>query len=371
MASAINSRFPNLDGLRFLASIFVVINHTEQISGILGLDNYFSLRGIEQIGKFGVMLFFSLSGFLITYLLIKEKEVTGSINIKAFYLRRILRIWPLYILIVLMAFFFFHYIPLFDLNNGVKSIFFDNLGLKLLFYLVMLPNLVLIVFGGIPYASQTWSIGSEEQFYVIWPVILKWMRITIISLLCIILFYHIFLYFFQNYVRSNIYREYCIALIQTVPIDLMALGGIVAVIVYHKNYAFQILDRIFNQMWFRGILIVVLFFLMLTGYRFPQFNYLFYGVIMSALIFLLTRGNSYKILESRWLTFGGKISYGIYMWHAPIVTMVLKFLMLLGIQSKILSYPLILLVTIFTAWLSFRFLETPFLRLKKNYTIIT
>lgn len=357
--------------MRFIAAMLVVINHTEQISGILGLDNYFSWKGIEQIGKFGVMLFFSLSGFLITYLLIKEKETTGTINVKSFYIRRVLRIWPLYIVIIILAFFFFHNFTIFDLKNGDKSIFYDKIGLKMLFYIFMLPNLVLIVFGGVPFASQTWSIGSEEQFYIIWPVILKRIKVTILSLIGVIVFYHLFIYCFQNYVRSNIYREYCVALMQTVPLDLMALGGIVAVILYKKDKVYDFFNKILGKTWVQFTLISLLLVLMITGYRFTYYNYFFYGLLMAALVFVLSRGESYTLLESRWFKFGGKISYGIYMWHAPIVTMVLKTLVLTGFYNKIVAYPIIIGLTLLIAWFSFMFLETPFLKLKQKYSIVS
>ncbi len=351
--------------------MLVVINHTEQISDMLGLDSFIRFKGIEQIGKFGVMMFFSLSGFLITFLLVREKETTGTINIKAFYIRRILRIWPLYIVIILLAFFFFHYFTIFDLRNGDKSVFFDNLGLKLLFYFFMLPNLVLLVFGAVPFASQTWSIGSEEQFYIIWPLILKRIKVTILSLLGVIVFYHLFIYCFQNYVRSNIYREYCVALMHTVPLDLMALGGIVAVIIYKKDKAYQYCNKILGKIWVQVLLILCLVTLLITGYRFTYYNYFFYGLFMAALVFLLSKGRSYSILESKLFKFGGKISYGIYMWHGPIVTMVLKLLVMAGFYNKIVAYPIIIGLTILIAWLSFRFLETPFLKLKQKHSIVS
>jgi peptidoglycan/LPS O-acetylase OafA/YrhL len=364
------TRFANLDGLRFIAAMLVVINHIEQISDMLGLDSFIGYKGVEQIGKFGVMLFFSLSGFLITYLLLKEKETTGTINIKSFYLRRMLRIWPLYIVVILLAFFFFHYFYIFDLKNGDKSVFFDNLGLKLLFYFFMLPNLVLLVFGAVPFASQAWSIGSEEQFYIIWPLILKRIKVTIFSLLGVILFYHLFIYFFQNYVRSNVYREYCVALMHTVPLDLMALGGIVAVMNYKKERAYQFLYKALGKTWVQILLMLCLLTLLVTGYRFTYYNYFFYGLFMAALVFTLSRGRSYAVLESKVFKFGGKISYGIYMWHGPVVTMVLKLLVLAGFYNKLLAYPLIIVLTLLVAWISFKLLETPFLRLKQKYSIV-
>jgi peptidoglycan/LPS O-acetylase OafA/YrhL len=371
MNNTLSFRFANLDGLRFIAAMLVVVNHTEQISGILGLTSFYSIPGVEQAGKFGVKLFFALSGFLITYLLIKEKDTTGDINIKAFYIRRILRIWPLYLLIVILAIFVFHYIPILDLNAGNKSTFYDNLVLKLLFFLFMLPNLVLLVFGPIAFASQTWSIGSEEQFYVIWPLILKRIKISVISLFAIIVSYHLFVYLFQNYVRSNIYREYCVALMQTVPIDLMAIGGIVAVVINVKSETYVFLNKIFSKNFTKIFLVLILLTLLFTGYRFDYFNNLLYGIFISALIFILTREYKNTILESGFFRLGGKISYGIYMWHAPIITFVLKSLVFFNINSKLLAYPLILLFTMIVSWISYHYFELPFLNLKKKFTVVS
>src|SRR5262245_23508948 len=95
--------FPNLNGLRFIAAFLVIIHHLEQFKLTFKMDNYWNVPFIEPIGRLGVVLFFVLSGFLITYLLLAEENIKGGISIKSFYVRRILRIWPLYFLIVLLG----------------------------------------------------------------------------------------------------------------------------------------------------------------------------------------------------------------------------------------------------------------------------
>ncbi|MBL0102606.1 MAG: acyltransferase [Bacteroidetes bacterium] len=92
--------FPGLNGLRFIAAFLVLVHHNERIKLRLGLENFWESQFIIVVGKLGVILFFVLSGFLITYLLLKEEKKTGSIHVKQFYIRRILRIWPLYFLIM-------------------------------------------------------------------------------------------------------------------------------------------------------------------------------------------------------------------------------------------------------------------------------
>ena len=88
--------FPNLNSLRFVAASLVIIHHVESRKHFFKLDNLYQIDFFEIIGKLGVVLFFVLSGFLITSLLLQEYEEKNSISFKKFYMRRILRIWPLY-----------------------------------------------------------------------------------------------------------------------------------------------------------------------------------------------------------------------------------------------------------------------------------
>lgn len=164
--------FPNLNGLRFIAAFLVIIHHIEQFKSISNFENYWDkIPFIGIIGKLGVILFFVLSGFLITYLLLTEEQSFKKISIGKFYVRRILRIWPLYFFIILLAFLILPNIDLFVLPNFDKDVIYSNLFLKLLLYAIFFPNLVLSLLGVVPYASHTWSIGTEEQFYLVWPVL--------------------------------------------------------------------------------------------------------------------------------------------------------------------------------------------------------
>lgn len=99
--------FPGLNGIRFLAAFLVLLDHTELIKGYLGLPTLWSETYSAHIGSTGVTIFFVLSGFLITYLLFMEKSI-GPIHIQSFYIRRILRIWPLYYLIFILGFLYSH-----------------------------------------------------------------------------------------------------------------------------------------------------------------------------------------------------------------------------------------------------------------------
>src|SRR4051812_33341468 len=96
------THFPGLDGLRGLGALSVIPAHIEQLKTSFGFDAVF---WFPIHAKIGVVLFFTLSGFLITFLLLRERQLRGRISIARFYRRRMLRIWPLYFLIVLSSLF--------------------------------------------------------------------------------------------------------------------------------------------------------------------------------------------------------------------------------------------------------------------------
>ncbi|MDP1800300.1 MAG: acyltransferase, partial [Bacteroidota bacterium] len=173
MEGSKNIYFKGLNGLRFFAAFAVIITHIELIKDQMHCPNlYYTSKMIFELGGLGVVFFFVLSGFLITYLLLKEKELTDTINVKKFYIRRVLRIWPLYFLIVILGFFVlphFHFmeISFFAKYNAHLSVF------NLVLFLVMLPNLAFAIFKPLPHIGQLWSIGVEEQFYLLWPWVVK------------------------------------------------------------------------------------------------------------------------------------------------------------------------------------------------------
>ncbi|MEG0929911.1 acyltransferase family protein, partial [Algoriella sp.] len=109
--------FPNLNALRAIAALLVLIHHTEQIKNSFNLDSFWNVPFFNVIGKLGVVLFFVLSGFLITYLLLNEEKNTNKINVKRFYFRRVLKIWPLYYFIIFLSYFVFPYISVLSIDN--------------------------------------------------------------------------------------------------------------------------------------------------------------------------------------------------------------------------------------------------------------
>ena len=104
--------FPGLNGIRFLAALAVMICHMEMTKHWFHEPNIYTVSFVGGVlGDIGVILFFVLSGFLITYLLLQEQQDLGTIKIKQFYIRRILRIWPLYYMVILLGLFVLPFLP--------------------------------------------------------------------------------------------------------------------------------------------------------------------------------------------------------------------------------------------------------------------
>ena len=170
--------FGQLDGLRFAMFIMVYLHHTiiHEIDLFVTKGSFLE-RVITTIGSggTGVSVFFVLSGFLITYLLLHEKETKGKVNIKNFYIRRGLRIWPLYYLVIFFAATIFPILKSYFGNNF-------NLGLTQSYYYTFLSNLDVINIknnydhGGQLMSTVSWSVYIEEQFYLVCPLLFLFVK---------------------------------------------------------------------------------------------------------------------------------------------------------------------------------------------------
>ncbi len=146
---------PGLNGIRALAALIVLFSHIWQFQYWFGFDHPTFLP--YKAASLGVTLFFVLSGYLITYLLILKKEWLKTIALRKFYLRRILHIWPLYYLIL----------------TGCVLLVNDSLSRCAIYCFFLMPNLSVALACLPPVIVPLWSIGVEEQFYLCWPILMK------------------------------------------------------------------------------------------------------------------------------------------------------------------------------------------------------
>ncbi|MBN8693911.1 MAG: acyltransferase [Bacteroidetes bacterium] len=369
--------FSGLNGLRFFAALAVVITHIELLKGQYSKPNLWNdNKLIFELGGLGVVFFFVLSGFLITFLLLKEKENSGTISIMKFYTRRILRIWPLYFLLMIIGFFV---IPLFPAFNHVyfTPFFKESFWSNFLLYLFILPNLALAMFKPVPHIGQLWSIGVEEQFYLIWPWLVKHSKNLLRILVIVIAVCLLLKFLFQMLVCYNPENDSLIKVktfIATLKFESMAIGGIGAWCVYNKKY----LDLILNN----TLMFASLFMILISVYFTPGF--IQDGVfILQSVLFLIviinvsSNPNTILKLENKMFVFLGNISYGIYMYHMIMIVAVMLLMEKLGIAvdnsllSQFLIYSLSVGLTILVSWLSYRYFETYFIKLKKKVTVVS
>ncbi|MCX6112642.1 MAG: acyltransferase [Proteobacteria bacterium] len=362
--------FPSLNGLRFIAASLVMIYHVEFLKVRFGLKNYASVPFFNIIGPLGVILFFVLSGFLITYLLLSEQNKTNTISIKDFYIRRILRIWPLYFFIVGISFFVIPKISFFDVGTYLMDIH-NNFGKMIILYFALLPNLGFALFGNTLYISQCWSVGVEEQFYLIWPVLMKKIKnketlfYSIIGgylFIKVIAFNLVAILFFPD---RDPYKPWI--LFHMTSIDCMAIGGLFALYLFRKD---KILTFLFNRT-LQFITLIALCTLIGFGIEIPKVNFEVYAVLFGILILNLA-GNPKAIisLENKVFNYLGKISYGLYMYQVITIIITLKVLNLLGMNNILLQHISSFAVTIIVAGLSYRFYESYFINMKVKFSKI-
>lgn len=349
--------FPNLNGVRFIAVLSVMTFH------FFGLPISF--------GHLGVVLFFVLSGFLITYLLIEEKEKKQRISIKNFYIRRILRIWPLYFLIVIIASILFFVFK--DHETDIST--FSH---SIIYYILFLPNVAFIMHNTLEYARILWSVGSEEQFYFVWPWIMKIKnnKTTILVFIFIILFFslapHIFDYINNKYLNNSRNILFHLSrILYYMSFNSMATGGLLAFLYcYYPQY----IKFLFNKA-LQFICLITLLYCWIFNIKFI-INDQFFATLFGILILnLALNPNVIFTLENKLFNYLGKISFGLYVYHFMafnLNTFFITKMLHLPFHINIAFFLLGVIVTVFMATVSYYFLEKPFLKLKqRKFSLIT
>jgi peptidoglycan/LPS O-acetylase OafA/YrhL len=355
--------FPNLDGLRSIAVFLVVVWHIEIHKVRFGFKQLF----FNDTGFMGVSIFFLLSGFLITYILLTEKELNQKINFKAFYMRRILRIWPLYFFTLFFGFFIYP-----------RGMSLSTLSMCLL----LLPNIPFMLGHIHPYVQPIWSIGVEEQFYLFHPQFfrLKNKKATFIAIavlaIFLITFKEIGFKFPGNFFLSTLanYLYYF-------RIEQLLMGSMGAIIVYGYNHhelnnnafvrlLFSKYVQILSWVYFAGHIFMTYF----AGKVFSN-NALFVIAVMLVVMNLCIPATSIIQLNKNFLRYLGKVSYGIYLLHNIVLISVLYLLkqytsILNPILINVIVYGLTLPLTVLIAGLSYKYYESYFLRLKVKFSTV-
>ena len=364
------THFKGLNTLRFLAASLVVLHHSATIGRKYELFDieWFSLfRGGENAVRF----FFVLSGFLITYLLLKERNQTKTISIKSFYLRRIKRIWPLYFLLIFIGTIFLpFFFSIFNIDYEMPY----TLSQTWYYFLFFFPILVLFNYGN-HFLEPLWSIGVEEVFYLIWAPLFKFFKKSLIPILCIIaikLLLSIFIQIQGIDISNNIYAF----LIHNYSFETMAIGALGAYLLFNcKNKNLENTLLFSKPIKYIIYLLVVVYLCFNINIDTPIWNFVFKTPVLSPLLvsflylyIIISYPLSFKEKkENKALFLLGEISYGIYMYHMGVMfAVVLVFSKIKALLPTPLLITLFLLttftLTIIVSYLSKRYFENLFQR---------
>ncbi len=351
--------FPGLDSLRFYAALAVVVSHIKSNVGdpLARHINFAWLNLLFVDAQSAVSLFFVLSGFLITYLLLKESAAHGNINITKFYIRRALRIWPLYYAVAALGF-----IGLPVVLSLPWPVDWISPG-KVFLSLIFLPNLVLPIGAG-P-LGHLWSIGVEEQFYLIWPWVVKQSPLRFLKIVFGIIAVKVLIApaisLIQHDAVSSLYHNW--------RFESMAIGALGAYLYFHNH---PVLNWIYSP-WtqaasWAGVIVLLIVNLEQSFVSILSISVLYLVFILN----LATNPKAWWRADYRISSALGRMSYGVYLFHYPVIYAAVILLRQSAWFHEYSSifYVVVILVTISLAILSFYWFESPFLKLKQKFTII-
>ena len=349
--------FHTFDALRFFSFLLVFFLH-------IPFSNSSLFSFFTKSGGIGVTFFFALSGFLITYILLYEKTCNGRISLKKFFIRRILRIWPLFYAMIFFAFITPHLLESFHLsysNQGYKP----NWLMSILF----LENYKMMFTGSFPNVSPLrvmWSLCIEEHFYIVWGILISIIPLKKVP--------HLILgsILFANLSRI-IYARFGIENVDLFSnIDYFAYGAIPAYILVLRSEILNKVEKLHPSVkYFTAFITVVLVFGIpnMKTERLSLITPLIFGVLFSMIIvFTLPQRNFLRIKDNLWISKMGKYTYGLYLFHTIIINLFLHLkesfsIDLNGAVFSILS----LLCTILISIMSYHFFEKQFLKLKTYF----
>ncbi|CAN5791759.1 acyltransferase [soil metagenome] len=389
----------HLDALRFLAAFMVVAVHAfDAWTGWFGIPPKFTNAegGWSWIGSqvnnfvhnlnFGVDIFFLISGFLITYLLIREKTEKKKVNIPAFFLRRILRIWPLYFFVIAICFFWFvpwlspdyvrmkmeapivHYKP--------ELFFYDN------FFKISQIKTDAEHVWSFPFA-HFWSISIEEHFYLVWPFLVALVPIKRMPVVLILII--VGSTAFRAYAYYNVEEAWFTMYLNTLSrIDALAVGGLAAW--WHYHHAFNLRVPFWGRMAFYAVLIW-----MLTVDNVHDWSSIF-AVCFKKLIYLAMIGVAMmnfvfnpdikiRLGSNHVFNYLGRCCFGIYLWGNILLQIIILKIynspshpkldwMIAHLGAGKVYWFIVISISLVVPVLSYELIEKPFMKLKGRFAIV-
>ncbi len=362
---------PELDVLRFIAFALVFLYHSVPATSHPQLASLIPaltpvLLTFAASGRCGVSVFFVLSAFLLCELLLREKQATGSIQVGQFYIRRVARIWPLYYLILALGI-------LFAMIPGNPPTGMKQIG----WYAIFMAPMSVVHYGWAPNPIvPLWSISIEERLYLLIPWVLRFFNRRALLALSIALIAAANAWlFYLGTVRANDDSIWVDSIVQS---QCFAAGILLSL---SLNGRIPQLSK-----WTRGLLFaggLLCFSLSVAGLRFATYHATYSGswslvgryliaTIGATLILIAFLGIPQKLLPA-WMIYLGRISFGLYAFQLFPRDFTNNFVTNPGINPvsfEFLRICFAFAATVALAALSFRFIESPFIRLRKRHAII-
>jgi peptidoglycan/LPS O-acetylase OafA/YrhL len=354
---------PELDGLRFYAFLGVFVYHTLPQQPAFYRSLHLPLpslwAAVPRSGASGVDLFFALSAFLITALLLRERQQTGGISLRLFYIRRSLRIWPLYFLVLAVGVVLAHTVP------GQSLPWYYVVG-----YLLFVGNWINVAFGHpLSVCGPLWTVSIEEQFYLVWPLLMKILQRRGMIIAAVVAF-----------------------LFATLSQIGVVLAGLSPGYIYYGSFsrsgslALGILLALFADRLpeltrgRRGLLLAagLTGWIASSGWLIDQPGPLDMRAVLGRLvssvgavaILYAGLGSRSRLVRSNWIVRLGKISYGLYMLHFIGLLFMIELLHPRWGWTLLATKALGLALTALLAWASYRWVESPFLRMKDRFATV-
>jgi peptidoglycan/LPS O-acetylase OafA/YrhL len=338
-------KIPQLDAIRGLAVLWVLLHNTD-------VDPSLHLRLISVNGWMGVDLFFVLSGLLITGILLDTKQSEGYF--RNFYARRCLRIWPLYYSLLVFMFVIVPFLRPSEAHTvfDVRSSPWWSFPLFLQNFLVPIPTSATGLLG------VTWSLAVEEQFYLVWPLIVRFcsealLRKIAITVICLSPALRLYLSLHQVNIYSNTFCR----------LDGLMAGALLAVVVRSGSF---LPSKFVTQAWITFLVSAPLALVIETFHaRWIGFSLIALASVSFIYLALFsTQSWLQALLTSRFLVYTGTISYGIYLLQKIPLDVAKTFHL---DKHPLLALPIATAATYAMAAVSWNLLEKPFLRLKRFF----
>jgi peptidoglycan/LPS O-acetylase OafA/YrhL len=339
-------KLEQLDSLRAIAAFSVIIFHF--------LRDY--KLGNFTFGWIGVDLFFVISGYLITAILIEQKIVVLDkfTIIKNFIIKRCLRLFPTYYLFITAMFFLMIALGGRAWNPG-EGIYYYTYTQNILFFREGMKGVQL---------NHVWSLAVEEQFYLVWPWLVIYIPNKILIRMLVIIIP--LTLFFKSFSEIEGLKMLTVA-----HFDTLGGGALIALLLKEKGEQFFAL---INRIKGISILISLLILTAATFYTVANFFIVLSIFTLSASLLIGSYFNfvglSGKILDLSWLKYLGKISYGLYLYHKPVPFLIINLTRKMNIEvNHVILMVVSVFITVLTAYISYNAMEKHFLKLKEKFDL--